>query len=79
VTDTVDTSTITKIQHEVAKLVEALHYKPEGRKFNYRCCHWNLFHVHVDFEMVLFCAGEGVSVCGGEGVSFCAGEGVSLN
>ena len=29
--------------HAVAQLVEALRYKPEGRGFNSRCCHWN-FH-----------------------------------
>jgi hypothetical protein len=25
----------------VAQLVEALRYKPEGREFDSRCCHWN--------------------------------------
>jgi hypothetical protein len=25
----------------VAQLVEALHYKPEGRGFDSRWCHWN--------------------------------------
>jgi hypothetical protein len=25
----------------VAQLVEALRYKPEGRGFDSRCCHWN--------------------------------------
>jgi hypothetical protein len=25
----------------VAHLVEALRYKPEGRGFDSRCCHWN--------------------------------------
>jgi hypothetical protein len=25
----------------VAQLVEALHYKPEGRSFDSRWCHWN--------------------------------------
>ena len=27
--------------HVVAQLVEALHYKPEGRGFDSRWCHWN--------------------------------------
>ena len=27
--------------HEVAQLVEALRYKPEGRGFDSRWCHWN--------------------------------------
>jgi len=27
--------------HAVAQLVEALRYKPEGRGFDSRCCHWN--------------------------------------
>ena len=27
--------------HAVAQLVEALHYKPEGRGFDFRWCHWN--------------------------------------
>jgi hypothetical protein len=26
--------------HAVAQLVEALRYKPEGRGFDSRCCHW---------------------------------------
>jgi hypothetical protein len=25
----------------VAQLIEALRYKPEGRGFDSRCCHWN--------------------------------------
>jgi len=28
--------------HPVAQVVEALRYKPEGRGFNSRWCHWNL-------------------------------------
>jgi hypothetical protein len=28
--------------HAVAQLVEALRYNPEGRRFDSRCCHWNL-------------------------------------
>jgi hypothetical protein len=27
--------------HAVAQLFEALRYKPEGRGFNSRWCHWN--------------------------------------
>jgi len=27
--------------HVVAQLVEALRYKPEGRSFDSRLCHWN--------------------------------------
>ena len=27
--------------HEVAQLAEALRYKPEGRGFDSRWCHWN--------------------------------------
>jgi hypothetical protein len=27
--------------HAVAQLVEALCYKPEGRGFDFRWCHWN--------------------------------------
>jgi hypothetical protein len=27
--------------HAVAQLVEALRYKPEGREFDSRWCHWN--------------------------------------
>ena len=29
--------------HSVAQLVEALRYKPEGRGFDSRWCHWNFF------------------------------------
>jgi hypothetical protein len=29
------------LEHAVAKLVEALRYKPEGRGFDSRRCHWN--------------------------------------
>jgi hypothetical protein len=31
----------TIVQSTVAQLVEALHYKPEGRGFDSRLCHWN--------------------------------------
>jgi hypothetical protein len=27
--------------HAVAQLVEALRFKPEGRGFDFRWCHWN--------------------------------------
>jgi hypothetical protein len=27
--------------YAVVQLVEALRYKPEGRGFDYRWCHWN--------------------------------------
>ena len=33
--------TIPKGGHAVAQLVEALRYKPEGRGFDSRWCHWN--------------------------------------
>jgi hypothetical protein len=33
--------TLCKLGHVVAQLVEALRYKPEGRRFDSRCCHWN--------------------------------------
>ena len=29
-------------RHGVALFVEALRYKPEGRRFDSRWCHWNL-------------------------------------
>jgi len=29
------------LEHAVAQLVEALRYKPEGRRFDFRWCHWN--------------------------------------
>jgi hypothetical protein len=28
-------------RHAVVQLVEALRYKPEGREFDSRWCHWN--------------------------------------
>jgi hypothetical protein len=30
------------IKHAVAQLVEALRFKPEGRDFRSRWCHWNI-------------------------------------
>jgi hypothetical protein len=27
--------------HAVSQLVEAMRYKPEGRRFDSRWCHWN--------------------------------------
>jgi hypothetical protein len=32
---------IISLAHAVAQLVEALSYKPEGRGFDSRWCHWN--------------------------------------
>ena len=32
---------IQQVGHAVAQLVEALRYKPEGRGFDSRWCHWN--------------------------------------
>jgi hypothetical protein len=34
-------TTISVAGYAVAQLVEALHYKPEGRGFDSRWCHWN--------------------------------------
>ena len=34
---------LTACGHAVAQLVEALHYKPEGRGFDSRWCHWIFF------------------------------------
>jgi len=31
------------IKHWVAHLAEALRYKPEGRDFHSRWCHWNIW------------------------------------
>ena len=31
----------TEGEHEMAHLVETLRYKPEGRGFDSRWCHWN--------------------------------------
>ena len=41
------------LEHAVVQLVEALRYKPEGRGFNSRLCHWNIslmkpFQPHCD-------------------------------
>ena len=33
------------MEHAVAQLVEALHYKPEGRGLDSRWCHW-IFYGH---------------------------------
>ena len=32
---------IHSVGHAVAQLVETLRYKPEGRGFDSRWCHWN--------------------------------------
>ena len=33
----------TALRMAVAQLVEVLRYKPEGRGFDFRWCHWNFF------------------------------------
>jgi hypothetical protein len=38
--DKITGTTLHGAGHEVAQLVEALRYKPEGRGFDSRCCHW---------------------------------------
>jgi hypothetical protein len=38
--------------HAVAQLVEALRYKPEGRRFDSRWCHWIFF---IDILQVALC------------------------
>jgi len=35
-------SSISFLGQAVAQLVEALRYKPEGRGFDFRWCHWNV-------------------------------------
>ena len=35
--------------HTVVQLVEALHYKPEGREFDFRGCYWN-FSLTLSFQ-----------------------------
>jgi hypothetical protein len=43
--------------HGVAQLADALRYKPEGRDFDFRWCHWNFsltfFRVHDGFGVEL--------------------------
>jgi hypothetical protein len=39
-----DCTTVTGDTLLVAQLVEALHYKPEGRGFDSRWCRWIFFH-----------------------------------
>ena len=34
---------ISILGHAVEQLVEAMRYKPEGRGFDSRWCHWNFF------------------------------------
>ena len=41
--------TLRKWGHAVAQLVEALRYKPEGRGFDSRWCHWN-FSLTLSFR-----------------------------
>jgi hypothetical protein len=43
--------------HVVAHLVEALRYKPEGRGFDSRWCHWN-FSWHIIFQATLWPCGR---------------------
>jgi len=38
----IKTSEYEREGHTMAQLVEALRYKPEGRGFDSRWCHWNL-------------------------------------
>jgi len=33
---------IFNMRHALVQLVEALHYKSEGRGLDFRWCHWNL-------------------------------------
>jgi hypothetical protein len=64
--------------HAVAQLVEALRYKPEGRGFDSRWCHWNFslaqsFRLHYGSEVdsasnrneyqEYFLGGKGGRVC----------------
>jgi hypothetical protein len=45
-----NTPSYTMVQgHAVAQLVEALRYKPEGRGFNFRWCHW-IFSLIYSFQ-----------------------------
>jgi len=37
--------------HAVAQLVEALRYKPEGRDFDSRWCHWIFFSLTLAFRL----------------------------
>ena len=41
-----------KFGHAVAQLVETQRYKPEGRGFDSRCCHWN-FVIDVTLSAAL--------------------------
>ena len=36
--------------HAVAQLVEALRYRPEGRGFNSRWCHWIFFSLTLSLR-----------------------------
>jgi hypothetical protein len=36
-------SQVCRLGHAAAQLVDALRYKPEGRGFDSRWCHWNFF------------------------------------
>jgi hypothetical protein len=37
----------------MARLLEALRYKPEGRGFNSRLCDWNFFYCGTGFDSAL--------------------------
>ena len=43
------TRTFSILGHAVAKLIEALRYKPDGRWFDSRWCHWN-FSLTLSFR-----------------------------
>jgi hypothetical protein len=48
--------------YAVAQLVEALRYKPEGRGFDSRWCHWNL-HLHRFGRTMALGSTQGAWVC----------------
>jgi hypothetical protein len=50
----------------VVKFVEALPYKPEGRGFDSRCCHWLCFCVFFFFSGCVYVLG------GGGGTRWCS-------
>jgi hypothetical protein len=47
------------VGHPVAQLVEALRYKPDGRGFSFRWCHW-----HFSLTYFLSHCGPGVKAAG---------------
>jgi len=42
-----------QIRHAVAQLVEALRYKPEGRRFDSRWCYWNFSLTIIPHDRLL--------------------------